>query len=93
MNVKKQYLTSGHAVTDGMDAVAMSHQTDAITATMRLGVAVTKGEQVRCEKCARRRMCSQTMEIFGRIYKVDFCSLGEGEERKDAKHNRQKSDT
>ena len=34
-------------------------------------------EPVRCDECIRRKMCAQTMEIFGRRYKVNYCSAGE----------------
>lgn len=45
------------------------------------------GKPIRCEECIHRRMCGRIMEIFGRQYRVDFCSYGERD--KDVKDNRQ----
>ena len=46
-------------------------------------------KQVRCNECIHHHMCGRVMEIFGRQYAVDYCSLGE-KEKKD-ENNRHES--
>lgn len=52
---------------------------------------MTKGDekQAHCNECIHRRMCGRVMEIFGRQYAVDFCSLGEKEKKNE--NNRHES--
>ena len=37
-------------------------------------------EVVRCDQCIHKTLCSQTMEINGKMYHVDHCSYGERKE-------------